>query len=95
MDITNRYIACCGNDCTRCPQYGHDCVEGCLGTTCANYCGTCVVRLCNLEHQIVNCAQCKEYPCQKLEKQYENMANDGYGDWAEAAIKELKKIRRL
>ena len=93
MNMTSNYIAYCGNDCTQCPQYKNDCLEGCLGVACANYCGTCVVRLCNLEHHIVNCAQCEEYPCQKLEKQYENMAKDGYGDWAINARNVLQEIR--
>ena len=94
MDMTNRYIACCGNDCTQCPQYKQDCTDGCLGTTCANYCDTCIVRLCNLERQTDNCAQCKDYPCQKLEKQFENIVNDGFADWAIAARKALEGIRQ-
>ena len=93
MDITNQYIAFCGNDCTQCPQYQQDCAEGCLGAACANYCRTCIVRLCNLERKIANCAQCAEFPCQKLEKQFENMANDGFGHWAIAARKALVEIR--
>lgn len=93
MDKRFRYIACCGNDCTRCPLYKQDCLEGCLGTTCANYCKTCVVRICSREHNNSNCAQCDEYPCKKLEKQYENMAKDGYGDWAIAARKVLEEIQ--
>ncbi len=93
MDITNRYIANCGNDCTQCPQYKRDCADGCLGIVCANYCRTCIVRLCNLERQTANCAQCQEYPCQTLEKQFENMANDGFGHWALAARKVLEEIR--
>jgi NADPH:quinone reductase-like Zn-dependent oxidoreductase len=90
----NRYIAYCGNDCTQCPQYQQDCAEGCLGTTCANYCGTCIVRLCNLERHIANCAQCEEYPCQKLETQFENMAKDGFSDWAMIARRALIEIRQ-
>jgi hypothetical protein len=93
MNMTNQFIAYCGNDCTHCPQYKRDCVEGCLGTVCANYCETCIVRLCNLERQTANCAQCLEYPCQTLEKQFENMVNDGYGHWALAARKVLDEIR--
>jgi NADPH:quinone reductase-like Zn-dependent oxidoreductase len=89
-----RYIAYCGNDCTQCPQYKRDCVEGCLGTACANYCNCCIVRLCNLERKSVNCAQCSEYPCQKLENQYMNMVNDGFAEWAVAARKVLEEIRQ-
>ncbi len=90
----DRYIAHCGNDCTQCPLYKYDCMEGCRGTACANYCETCAVRLCNRKYSIANCAQCEEYPCQILEKQYENMAKDGYGDWALAARKALEEIQR-
>lgn len=92
--MITHYVAYCGNDCAQCPQYKHDCLEGCLGTTCANYCGTCAVRNCNLERQIANCAQCLEYPCKTLEKQFENMAKDGFGDWAIAARKVLEEIRQ-
>lgn len=94
MKITNRTLAYCGNDCIRCPQYRNDCFEGCLGDTCANYCRTCAVRLCNRENNTANCAQCGEYPCEKLEKQFENMANDGYSDWVVAARKVLEEILR-
>lgn len=93
MDITDRYIAYCGNDCAHCPQFKQDCAEGCLGTACAIYCVTCIVRLCNLERQSANFAQCAEYPCRKLEKQIENMANAGIADWAIAARKTLEEIR--
>ena len=91
----NRYIAYCGNDCTLCPQYKHNCLEGCLGNACAEYCGTCAVRNCNQERRIANCAQCEEYPCAKLEKQFENMAKDGYGEWAMTARKVLEVLRRF
>jgi len=93
MELRDRYIAYCGNDCTQCPHFKHYCEEGCLGMACANYCGKCIVRICNLERQITNCSECGEYPCQKLEKQFENMANDGYGDWAMAARKVLAELR--
>jgi len=93
LEISDRYVAYCGNDCTQCPQFKQDCAEGCLGTECANYCETCIVRHCNLARQTANCTECGEYPCQKLEKQFENMANDGYGDWAMAARKVLDEIR--
>lgn len=92
MEIANRYIAYCGNDCTRCPQHGLNCIEGCLGEPCANYCSTCAVRLCNRGHNTANCAQCEEYPCQKLEKQFEIMAKDGYGDWVIVARKSLEEV---
>jgi hypothetical protein len=93
-NLANRYIAYCGNDCTICPQYHNNCAEGCLGSNPANYCGTCAVRKCNLEKQIANCAYCEKYPCELLEKQYDNMEVDGYGEWAAIAKTVLNKIWR-
>jgi len=92
--MTNSYIAYCGNDCTQCPQYKQDCTEGCLGATVANYCTSCAVRLCNLEHQLVNCAACGEYPCRRLEDQYRNMEVNGYADWSLTAKTVLSEISR-
>jgi hypothetical protein len=94
IDLTDRYIASCGNDCTRCPLYGQGCPEGCLGATCPAYCKRCEVRSCTQEHQVANCAYCGEYPCQKLETQYENMKNDGYGSWAKTARAVLDQVRQ-
>ena len=93
--IAYRFIAYCGNDCTKCPQYLHACAEGCLGSNPANYCGSCAVRLCNLEKQMTNCAYCAQYPCQVLEKQYDNMKADGYADWAIASKTVLDEIRQF
>jgi hypothetical protein len=94
-NLTNRYIAYCGNDCTVCPQYQKSWSEGCLGNTPANYCGTCAVRRCNLEKQNANCAYCEKYPCKILEKQYENMKTDGYSEWAAMAKTALDAIRKM
>jgi len=94
MSDLKQYIAYCGNDCTRCPQYKQGCAEGCLSSASERFCGTCIVRLCNLEHQSASCAECHHYPCQKLEKQFENMATNGYSEWAIAARKVLEEIRR-
>lgn len=90
--IAYRFIAYCGNDCTKCPQYLHACSEGCLGSNPANYCNTCAVRRCNLEKKMTNCAYCDKYPCQVLEKQYDNMKTDGYADWAIASKTVLDEI---
>lgn len=89
-----RYTAFCGNDCTKCPLFQQNCLEGCLGETCIDYCANCAVRLCNLEKKISNCAECASFPCQKLADLYNKMKLDGYGHWAKAAEKELVKIRK-
>jgi hypothetical protein len=93
VQIPARYIAYCGNDCSQCPHYQQGCPEGCLGATCVNYCNMCQVRLCNLKHQLTNCAYCAEYPCQTLEAQYDNMKKDGYGHWAATARSVLATTR--
>jgi hypothetical protein len=87
------YIAYCGIDCSRCPQYQTSCPEGCLGITSVDYCGQCEVRKCSMDRQSVNCGFCGEYPCQKLEKQYESMVNGGYSSWAATAKAVLEEIR--
>ncbi len=33
----------------------------------AGYCGECAVRACALERQVINCAYCADYGCEKLE----------------------------
>ena len=93
MDISNRYIAYCGIDCTTCPRYQGSCPEGCLGGICADDCGLCEVRICGLERHVTNCGNCEQYPCQKLENQYTNMVNDGFSEWATTAKAALEEVR--
>jgi hypothetical protein len=93
MNMSNRYIAYCGIDCSRCPQYQNICPDGCLGITGVDYCTLCEVRRCNLEQQFANCTYCGDYPCQKLEKQYESMVNGGYSVWASTARAVLEEIQ--
>jgi hypothetical protein len=88
-----QYIASCGNDCTKCPLFRQNCLEGCLGEICVDYCSSCAVRNCSLEHKISNCAECASFPCQKLAELYAKMKIDGYGHWAKAAEKELLRFR--
>ena len=42
--------------------------DGCLqtGKRLMKYCSSCEVRRCGLQRDIINCAYCGEYPCQKL-----------------------------
>jgi hypothetical protein len=48
-----------------------------------------------MKRQIATCSKCEEYPCQKLEKQFENIANDGYEDWVMNARKVIEEIWRI
>lgn len=88
----SQYIAYCGNDCTQCPQYQTSCPEGCLGSSCPEYCGQCEVRNCGMEQDVINCGYCEEYPCTKLEAQYLKMGQEGFGDWATNAKAILDEI---
>lgn len=36
------------------------------------FCLECDIRLCGLEREISNCAYCREYPCNRLDKPFEN-----------------------
>ena len=93
VNLENRYIAYCGNDCKKCPLYQNGCEAGCLGETCHIACNGCAVRRCALQRKLENCAQCEEYPCDTLDTQYETMENDGYGSWARSAKAVLETIR--
>lgn len=92
INADRKYIAYCGNDCTQCPQYRTSCPEGCLGTSCPEYCGLCEVRICGMEQGVINCGYCEEYPCAKLEKQYLKMEQEGFGDWAKSAKASLDGV---
>lgn len=63
----------------------------CSGCTaaCGNvfkFCLVCEIRLCGIEKQISNCAYCSEYPCNKLEKPFENTPEN------KILLDEIKKI---
>lgn len=44
--------------------------DGCLATDGAHigYCSMCEIRKCGQEKQVINCAYCDDYGCEKLEK---------------------------
>jgi Protein of unknown function (DUF3795) len=44
--------------------------DGCLSTggKLWNRCRNCEVRKCGMEKQVKNCAYCRDYPCERLEK---------------------------
>jgi hypothetical protein len=44
--------------------------DGCLATNggrLSGYCSTCQIRACAMERDVVNCAHCADYACEKLE----------------------------
>ncbi len=57
-------------------QYGHEMKPediNCTGCTPASgkklaYCAVCEVRKCGREKKVVNCAYCRDYVCEKLDK---------------------------
>lgn len=46
-----------------------DC-EGCIGPDdqLVAFCRDCDIRRCGTEREVLNCAHCPDYPCEKLEK---------------------------
>lgn len=62
--------------------------DGCLasnGARLAGYCSTCAIRACGVERDVVNCAHCAEYSCDKL---------DGFLSHVPDARKVLEEIRQ-
>ena len=61
---------------------------GCRSDRLNEYCNTCGVRGCGLSHGFETCADCRDYPCDKLSQEWKawNMA-----DWtiAKAALDEI------
>lgn len=94
INLENRYIAYCGNDCKRCPQFEKECKGGCLGESCSMGCSSCLVRRCAIRNNVMNCAKCGKYPCKTLETQYENMKSDGYASWAKVARAVLDTVKQ-
>ncbi|PKN91293.1 MAG: hypothetical protein CVU42_09015 [Chloroflexi bacterium HGW-Chloroflexi-4] len=94
IELANRYIAYCGNNCERCSQYKKECPSGCLGETCSVGCGRCSVRRCAIKNIVENCAYCDQYPCKTLEDQYSNMDAEGYGSWAKSAKRVLEAVKQ-
>ena len=83
-NLTSQYIAYCGYDCTRDSKYPTTCA-GCLASNDQKLpSGTleCVVRACNIERGVANCAHCEKYPCDKLETMFAEWGKSG---WATAA----------
>lgn len=72
--ITKRYpvIACCGIDCGLCPRYytqGESKCPGCLGGNFHQKHPACsIITCCVKKHAFETCAECPEFPCEKLQK---------------------------
>jgi len=68
-----------------------DC-DGCtIGKKLHSFCAVCDVRKCGLEKSIENCAYCKEFPCDKLEKLWNGFRTVS----AKEARANLERIRRV
>jgi len=82
---TAQYIAYCGTSyCLRCPEYKSTCA-GCLAgeeEKVNDAAANCAVRICSRERNLVNCAYCEEYSCNKLEELYAR-----YGGMVDARAK--------
>ena len=63
-------IACCGLDCGLCPTYytkGPSRCPGCCGPDFFNKHPSCsIITCCVKNNKFETCAQCNEFPCQKL-----------------------------
>lgn len=74
-------------------EFGHEIkpgeinCDGCLTEVGRhiNYCSMCEIRKCGIEKEVENCAYCKEYKCDKLDKFHEKAPN---------AKKKLEEIRQ-
>lgn len=64
--------------------------DGCLGDRLTKYCQKCEVRECGLEKGYRSCAQCDEYVCGKLRKEWDSWVDS---DWT-AVKANLDQIRR-
>jgi len=62
--------------------------DGCHGPRTFKWCGECPIRLCGLELGLENCAQCGDYPCEKLEEAWGRV-----GDGAAAQRANLEGLR--
>ena len=74
--------------------------DGCLvvGKKLYKYCATCEVRTCGFKKKVENCAYCDEYPCEKLNKHWEEenvigieRVGEEWGNKAKANLEEIRK----
>jgi hypothetical protein len=73
---------------------------GCLaaGRQLYKFCATCGVRVCGFRKKVENCAYCNEYPCEKLNKHWEEenvVGMERVGEeWGNKANANLETIRK-
>ncbi len=63
--------------------------DGCHSDNLNVYCGRCGVRACGLSRRLENCAECQDYPCDKLRLEWESWHD---ADWT-LAKENLNKLR--
>ena len=67
MDIEERDIAgCCGLFCGLCPRYQSKAPSRCLGCQIGEQHSYCSIYRCCSRHGNFTCADCDEYPCERL-----------------------------
>jgi hypothetical protein len=61
--------------------------DGCLSIDGRhiNYCNVCEIRKCGIENEVINCAYCVDYKCDKLAKFHDNAAE------AKNRLEEIRK----
>jgi hypothetical protein len=73
---------------------------GCLviGKRLYQFCSTCEIRACGIKKKVENCAYCDEYPCEKLNKHWEEenivelkRAGEEWGSKAKTNLEEIRK----
>jgi hypothetical protein len=57
--------------------------EGCKSNRLNEYCDRCSVRECGVFHGFESCAECEEYPCDKLSREWETWHD---ADWPSAKV---------
>jgi len=62
--------------------------DGCHAERVAKFTPECITRQCGLEKGVANCAECEEYVCDKLEKQWEMLGKEARAS-SKAALDKL------
>ncbi len=80
MENTNETAAICGLYCGTCSAYKKEC-DGCLSDRIAQECAICSegFRECAIQHNILRCYECNEFPCIKLEQFSKKHVVNGVG----------------
>jgi len=92
---TNQSLVYCGNNCTICPKFKDNIYAGCLTDQVFGECLKCEPRSCCRDKQLPNCAFCRQYPCNKINKMYEKWTLHGFGEGAVICRGILDNIRKI